>query len=401
MQSFNQFEPLLSALLQRDSAFVPAAPFEASVGPPRQYYEVRADFRRDMAALYPKKETYRYHNQEDHIEAGVVYLSKLAQRCKKEGIPLDLDVIDAAWRAHDAGYANDPATLGFKSREHMHATIAYRSLRLKGVEELFARRVERAIACTNVFETPITNEDKAIRAADMHNLAQDYPQMRDNSLRLYEEMRNTTDAALSVPDFVRSSVKYLGLYMLPYLRLTSAAADDAGRSEWHIRAFDNVLRLWREHCSVTPQILAVIGGQITPAKLIERRGLASGHEGVIIGASEGRAKEFHSSASRLLRRWGSDAAVVCTPMIANTISLPDDSVNEVLLGAADFEQYLDEANRILTPAGTLTLIADFSHLSLQRTSEISSIMRQHRFELVSEENDVHGGLSRFRQILLQ
>ena len=401
MQPINQTNPTLESLMQRDSVFAPPAPYAPSVGPERRYCEVRSEFQRDMAALYPNRVSYRYHNLEDHIVPGVRFLKTLVDRCNAEGVPLDIDVADAAWRGHDVGYAFDPGIFGFKSREHMHATIAYRSLRSRGMGEEFSRRVERAIACTNVFETPRTNEDKAIRATDMHNLAQDYHQMRDNTLRLYEEMRNTADATLSVPDFVRGSVKYLGLYMLPSLKLTTAAIDSEGRSDWHVKAFGNVVRLWREHCCVDPQILAVMGGVATPPELIERRGLTGGHEAVIFGASEESAKDFHTVGTRLLRRWGCDAALACTPMVAGAISLPAHIVDEVLLGGADFERYLSEAIRIMRPGGQLTISCDFSSLSLQRSMEIAPILVECGFELVSEESDVHGSVVRFKQVVIQ
>lgn len=388
------------SLLQRDSTLVPAAEYIPSIGPERRYCEFREEFRRDMAALYPSKQLYRYHNLEHHIEPGVIFLKTLAQRCVSQGIALDVDVVDAAWWGHDADFANDPAILGFKSREHMHATIVYRTLRTKGASEEFARRAERAVACTNVFETPVTNEDKAVRAIDMHNVALEYALMRDNTLRLYEEMRNTVNSTLSVPEFVRTSVKYLGLYMLPFLQLTNAAIDSEGRSEWHKKTFGNVLRLWREHCSVAPQILAVLSATAAPSELIDRRGLASGHEGVIIGALEGRAKELHSACSRLVKRWGSEAAVCCAPMVGSAISLPDASVNEVLLAADDFEHFLQEACRILAPEGVLTLVGDFNNQSLQRQVDALPILEQCGFELVNEESDVHGSITHLKRVVI-
>lgn len=385
-------------LLKRESLFVPPAPYAPNLSPERPYSEIRSEYLRDMAAQYPNKAIYRYHNFEDHILTGEVYLKQLIIRCQREGVEVNPEVLDAAWNGHDAGYACDPTVLGFKSREHMHATIAYNSLKAKGASEEFARRVERAIACTNVFESPVTNEDKAIRATDMHNVALDYENMRDNSLRLYEEMRNTVSSNLSFPDFVRGSVKYLGLYMIPFLKLTTAAVDTEGRSEWHVKAFENVVRLRREHSSVPANILVAMGSALTPPELIERRGLAGGHECVIFGAPAELAKEYHAQGSRLARRWGSEAAVVCTPMNESAISLPQNCANEVLLGAEDCEQYLNEVERVLMPNGTLSIAADFKQMSLQRQISLEEILGAGGFELVSEDSDVHGCIYRYKRV---
>ena len=88
----------------------------------------------------------------------------LVERCLREGVPINREVVYCALLFHDAGYHEDHISKGFTSKEEYSAHLAVQCLRAKAIPEDTIKRVVAAILSTERDAQFTSNEEKAVRA---------------------------------------------------------------------------------------------------------------------------------------------------------------------------------------------------------------------------------------------
>jgi hypothetical protein len=118
-----------------------------------------------------------YHNF-NHVLGTLAAAELLVERCLKEDIPITGEVVYYALLFHDAGYHENHFSKGFTSKEEHSAHLAVQCLRAEAIPEDTIERVIAAILSTQRDAQFTSNEEKAVRAADLAGLASDYKNFR-------------------------------------------------------------------------------------------------------------------------------------------------------------------------------------------------------------------------------
>jgi predicted metal-dependent HD superfamily phosphohydrolase len=127
-----------------------------------------------------------YHNF-NHVLRTLAAGEVLVERCLREGVPINREVVYCALLFHDAGYHEDHIGKGFTSKEEYSAHLAVQCLRAEAIPEDTIKRVVAAILSTERDAQFTSNEEKAVRAADLAGLASDYKTFRSDVEKLRQE----------------------------------------------------------------------------------------------------------------------------------------------------------------------------------------------------------------------
>lgn len=186
-----------------------------------------------------------YHNFAhalDAVQAGEL----LVQRCRDDGVPIDANVVYYALLFHDAGYHEDHAGLGYATKEEYAAALACRVLADFGVDAQSIARTAAAILATRRDAVFQTNEEKAVRAADLAGLAADYPVFRASSERLKREWEILHGVEIPWRQWIDGTREVIEFFLAQDIRLTRYYLDEHGDSAFHKRAQANMRRLYQE-----------------------------------------------------------------------------------------------------------------------------------------------------------
>ncbi len=182
-----------------------------------------------------------YHNF-DHIRRVTKVGQEIVDRCVEEDIPIDETVVYYALLFHDAGYRDDHTSKGFDSKEAYSASLAEEYLKEYGVGGSTIEAVKQAILCTIRDATFDTNEQKAVRAADLFDMGADYETFKANSDKLYDEQELLYGRGLTRQQWLDETEKVIGYYLKQEIRLTSYFYDELGRSIFHTHVRANLDR---------------------------------------------------------------------------------------------------------------------------------------------------------------
>jgi predicted metal-dependent HD superfamily phosphohydrolase len=189
------------------------------------------------AELYSDQMPYHSFN---HVLGTLAAGAVLVERCLKEGIPINGEVVYYALLFHDAGYHESHISKGFTSKEEYSAHLAVQCLRAEAIPEATIRRVVAAILSTQRDAQFTTNEEKAVRAADLAGLASDYKTFRSDVEKLRQESEMLTGRKVAWDEWKTSVKETISFYLSQEIRLTQTD------SLFYARAHQNLSRLLRE-----------------------------------------------------------------------------------------------------------------------------------------------------------
>jgi predicted metal-dependent HD superfamily phosphohydrolase len=190
-------------------------------------------------------DTLPYHNF-DHVLATLDAAWVIIDRCRAEHIRLDAQVVYFALLFHDAGYHVDHRAHGCATKERYSIALAQPVLRRFGVPAAQIEKTSAAILATERDGSFVSAEQKAVRAADLSGLAEDYPRFLASSLKLKREHELLTRRKVSWPAWLAVSREVLEFYLGQEIRLTSYYHDETGESAFHKTARANLARLLQE-----------------------------------------------------------------------------------------------------------------------------------------------------------
>jgi len=186
-----------------------------------------------------------YHNFGHALET-VRAGAEIVAHCREDGVPIDEDVVYYALLLHDAGYHEDHLLKGYRSKEDYSAALASTVLAEHRVPQATIDKVIAAIEATQRNATFKTNEEKAVRAADLAGLAADYVTFKSNSEKLKAEWERLNGRALSWTDWIAQTSEVVDFFLGQDIRLTRYYADEYGESVFHKRTRRNLERLRAE-----------------------------------------------------------------------------------------------------------------------------------------------------------
>jgi predicted metal-dependent HD superfamily phosphohydrolase len=189
------------------------------------------------AELYSDQMPYHSFN---HVLGTLAAGAVLVERCLKEGIPINGEVVYYALLFHDAGYHESHISKGFTSKEEYSAHLAVQCLRAEAIPEATIRRVVAAILSTQRDAQFTTNEEKAVRAADLAGLASDYKTFRSDVEKLRQESEMLTGRKVAWDEWKTSVKETISFYLSQEIDLAQSDA------LFYARAHQNLSRLLRE-----------------------------------------------------------------------------------------------------------------------------------------------------------
>ncbi|MBF8269115.1 MAG: HD protein [Gammaproteobacteria bacterium] len=184
----------------------------------------------------------QYHNF-DHIRFVLGEGEKIIARCKKEGVEVNEAVIYYAILFHDAGFLENHMAKGFDSKEAYSADLAVKALRSNGMDADIIRKVEAAIMATHVDAICKTNEDKAVRAADLAGLAADYSFFKKNTIDLRDEYEMMSGKKITWNEWKTMASERVELFLREELYLTTDYYNERGESRFHVNTRTNIQKL--------------------------------------------------------------------------------------------------------------------------------------------------------------
>jgi hypothetical protein len=195
------------------------------------------------AELYSDQMPYHSFN---HVLGTLAAGAVLVERCLKEGVPINGEVVYYALLFHDAGYHENHVSMGFTSKEEYSAHLAVQCLRAEAIPEDTINRVVAAILSTQRDAQFTTNEEKAVRAADLAGLASDYETFRSNVEKLHQECEMLTGRRVAWDEWKTSVKETISFYLSQEIRLTQSDASVDSAAIFHARANQNLSRLLSE-----------------------------------------------------------------------------------------------------------------------------------------------------------
>jgi HD superfamily phosphodiesterase len=164
-----------------------------------------------------------YHNF-NHVLRTLAAGEVLVERCLKERIPIDGEVVYYAILFHDAGYYEDHINKGFTTKEEYSAHLAAQCLRAEDIPEDTIKRVVAAILSTERDAQFTSNEEKAVRVADLAGLASDYKTFRSDVEKLCQEDEMLTGRKVAWDEWKTSIEETIRFYLRQEIRLTQPDA---------------------------------------------------------------------------------------------------------------------------------------------------------------------------------
>jgi predicted metal-dependent HD superfamily phosphohydrolase len=186
-----------------------------------------------------------YHNFSHALET-IRSGAEIVARCRDDNVSIDEAVVYYALLFHDAGYHEDHLQKGFPTKERYSAAIAADVLRSHGVAAGTIDKVVAAIHATQRDARFVTNEEKAVRAADLAGLAADYGTFRGNTENLKHEYEMLTGRAIGWGAWITQVREVLDFFLSQDIRLTRYYFDADGGSLFHKRTRSNLDRLQAE-----------------------------------------------------------------------------------------------------------------------------------------------------------
>jgi predicted metal-dependent HD superfamily phosphohydrolase len=180
-----------------------------------------------------------YHNF-SHVLGTLAAAELLVERCLKEGVPINGEVVYYALLFHDAGYHENHISKGFTSKEKYSAHLAVQCLRTEAVPEDTIKRAVAAILSTERDAQPTSNEEKAVRAADLAGLASNYTTFRSDVEKLRQECEMLTGRKVAWDEWKTSTEETIRFYLSQEIRLPQP--DDL----YYAQASHNLSRLLSE-----------------------------------------------------------------------------------------------------------------------------------------------------------
>lgn len=182
-----------------------------------------------------------YHNFKHALTAARKGL-EISQRCKKEGVSINKDVVYYALLFHDAGYHDDHKQKGFTTKEEYSAFLAKEQLKKLQFDENFIKRVQDAILSTRSDAVYYSNEEKVVRAADLAGFASDYNNFLINNIKSKIEKERRQMKHIPWHEWKKRIKRTMQFYLDQDIHLTSAYADKDGNSIFHTRTNENLKR---------------------------------------------------------------------------------------------------------------------------------------------------------------
>lgn len=186
-----------------------------------------------------------YHNFNHALDV-IRRATEILDRCAAEQVAVNREVVLVAALFHDAGYRADHRQLGYPSKEEYAAHLMRDTLRGLAYPGLFIADVAAAIAATDIEARQRTNEDRALRAADVGNLADEYEIFTDANRRLKLEAEQLGGQAISWLQWKARTRDIANLFVQQDIHLTSAHDTPDGRSVWHERTQANLNRFFND-----------------------------------------------------------------------------------------------------------------------------------------------------------
>lgn len=182
-----------------------------------------------------------YHNFEHALKV-LERVEAIVARCQTENVPINIDVVRYAALFHDAGYIEDHRALGYESKESYAAALARPVLTSHGLSASTIANVERTIMATQLDAILQSNEDKAMRAADIGNLQGDYEEFVDSNRRLKAEAELLGGRPITWATWKHGTEDIVNRFLAMDIRLTSQHDDGQGNSTFHSIAKKNLDR---------------------------------------------------------------------------------------------------------------------------------------------------------------
>jgi len=168
---------------------------------------------------------------------------RIVKKCLEEGIDIDGDAVAYALLFHDAGFHENHQGKGFDSKEAYSAELAVAYLNEINAEADTIKKVEAAILSTHCDGVCSTNEDKAVRAADLASMAQNYQVFLDNSIKLKREYEMLSGKTLTWDGWKKAASERIELFLREDMALTSDYYNSKGESVFHRGVRENIQRL--------------------------------------------------------------------------------------------------------------------------------------------------------------
>lgn len=186
-----------------------------------------------------------YHNF-NHVLRTLAAGEVLVERCLREGVPINGEVVYCALLFHDAGYHEDHISKSFTSKEEYSAHLAVQCLRAEAIPEDTIKRVVAAILSTERDAQFTSNEEKAVRAADLAGLASDYKTFRSDVEKLRQESEMLTGSKVAWDEWKTSTEETIRFYLSQEIHFT--LPDDCGDNAaiFYAQAKQNLSRLLSE-----------------------------------------------------------------------------------------------------------------------------------------------------------
>lgn len=195
------------------------------------------------AQLYDPK--LQYHNF-DHIRFVLGEGEKIIAKCKKEGVMINEAVVYHAILYHDAGFLDNHIAKGFDSKEAYSADLAVKALKGNSRDKEMIRKVEQAIMATHVDAVCKTNEDRAVRAADLAGLAADYTFFKKNTIDLKNEFEMMSGKKVTWNEWKTMASERVELFLREELYLTTDYYNERGESKFHVNTRANIKKLLQD-----------------------------------------------------------------------------------------------------------------------------------------------------------
>lgn len=180
-----------------------------------------------------------YHNF-THVQNAVQDAEKLLNRCEQYDVPVDRRVVLTALYFHDAGYHENHEEKGFETKERYSAAIAETVLQDLGCDPQFIEDVQTCILATEPDAMFETNEEKLVRAADLHRMAASYPAFKKNAEKLRAEYEQLHGETLSRAEWINKTRQVIQHYLSQDIRLTPEHDNEHGESIFHKKAAENL-----------------------------------------------------------------------------------------------------------------------------------------------------------------
>ena len=194
-----------------------------------------------IAAQYYDPELH-YHNF-DHIRYVLAAGEEILESCRREGIKIDEEVVYYAILFHDAGFREDHVARGFDSKEAYSAELAVRELTGNGLDSDKVQKVKDAILATHIDAKCVSNEDIAVRAADLSGMADDYRVFKQNTVNLKNELKLMSGKNLTWGEWKDLAAEIIEKFLRQELKLTSDYYNEQGESIFHVNTRNNIQKL--------------------------------------------------------------------------------------------------------------------------------------------------------------